>query len=165
MTAQQLSSHLKVRSLYDTYEPVVVENNVQQAADGTIVASADKAEIIGTSAKLEPGNPPNVGGWSDQADELDWIFQVDHPGTYRVLIDLACPRGVEGSEIAVDAGGSQATGVVPITGGWTKYEVLDLGTVRIDKAGSTTLTLRALKMPHGNVMNLRSISLKPAPAN
>jgi beta-mannosidase len=162
MSLAQLTGRLKIRSLFDTYVPETSDHSVQSSVDGSIIATAEKAEIIGTSAKLEAGNPPNIGGWSDRGDELDWSLNLTHPGTYHVLIDLACPAGVEGSEIAVTAGGQQASGVVPVTGGWFKFKVVDLGTLNVEEAGPTSLSLRAIKMPHGNVMNLRSITLKPA---
>jgi hypothetical protein len=165
MNLAQFASQLGSRSLFDTYviDPKAEDHQLAAQPDGSIIATADKAEIIGNSARLEAGTPPNIGGWSDAGDELDWSFTADHAGTYEVLIDLACPTGVGGSQIIVSTGASQVDGIVPVTGGnWTTYKVLDLGVLHIDKPGLTNLTLRATKMPHGNVMNLRSITLKPA---
>ncbi len=75
MELADLISHLHVRSLFDTYvvPAPAVERIVRQSADGDLIATADKAEIIGTSAKLEAENPANIGAWSDAGDELDWI--------------------------------------------------------------------------------------------
>jgi hypothetical protein len=163
MTPGQLRERLRVRSLFDTYNaaPAREQRIISVGADGGIKAPAELAEIIGNSAKLEAGNPSNVGGWSDAGDELDWSVSIGHAGNYRVLVDLACPNGVEGSRITVGIGGSQIRGMVPATGGWTSYKTVDLGIVRVNKLGTETLSLRATAMPHGNVMNLRSIRLEP----
>ena len=81
------------------------------------------------------GDPPNIGGWSDAGDQLEWQLLSKRAGTYRVLLDVACPAGVDGSEIEVAAGDVRATGTVPSTRGWRDYKIIDLGILQIDKTG------------------------------
>lgn len=156
-------NHLKVRSLFDTSLPEapLVDREIIEGEDGSLVATAVKAEIVGNSAKLETGSPANVGGWTDAGDELEWTLNAKHAGAYRVSMDASCPAGTDGSEIAVIVGDARVTGVVPATDGWTSYKVADLGVIHVAKSGRISLTLRVIKMPHANVMNLRSITLRP----
>lgn len=167
ITAEQLAKDLRVRSLFDTYKPgpFVVDHTAEVRPDGSILATAAKADIVGNTARLEVGEPPNIGGWSDAGDQLEWQLLSKRVGAYHVLMEVACPAGTDGSEIELSAGGARASGRVPSTHGWTDYKTLDLGILRIDAPGPSALVLRVLHMPHANVMNLRSITLQPIDAN
>ncbi len=162
MTIDQFSTRLRVRSLFDTYDSKrVAQTVVMPGVDGSFLATADQADIIGNSTRLEPGHPSNIGAWSDAGDHLEWTIATKQPGVYRVVADVACPGGTAGSTIELRAGRTSVTGTVLPTRSWYDYQKLDLGLLKVDTAGTMILTVRAVAMPHGNVMNLRSISLQP----
>ena len=125
-----------------------------QAADGTIQLPAADAEIVGSTAKLEGGEAPNIGYWLDTKDYLQWQVQVDKPGEYEVALNYACLESSAGSEYSVSVGDRTLAGKVPATGGWGDYRVVKLGTVRVGAAGVQTVAVRATKKVGMAVMNL-----------
>jgi len=158
----QFLKALKARSLHDTY--LLTEDTsmlVKPAADGTVVATAAKAEIDANAAFLEDFKPQNIGNWSNVNDNLLWTLKGVKPGTYSVIVNLSCPPGEEGSHYTVDVAGSKVNGVVPNTNAWTTYIDVDLGTVQITKNGTIKMTLQPTTKPSVHVMNLRSVTLKP----
>ena len=161
----ELKKTLVVRSLFDTAapKPPAEAKLVKPAGDGALVAGAQFAEISGDSARLEEGNPPDIGAWSNADDELQWTLDVPKPGVYNVVAELSCPRGTEGSRIEVSSGASKAAFVVPATSNWGDYKTVKVGVMRFDSAGTTSLKLRVLNKPKSNVMNLRSLTLSPNP--
>ena len=54
--------------------------------------------------------------------------------------------------------------VIKDTGGWDKFQTVDLGVVSIEKTGDTKVVVKARMKPGYAVMNLRSIKLVPANA-
>ena len=59
------------------------------------------------------------------------------------------------------AAGQELAAKVKDTGGWTNFITEKLGTVKIDRAGSYTLSVKPQKMPGSAVMNLQSVKLVP----
>ena len=57
-------------------------------------------------------------------------------------------------------GDRSCLGKVENTGGWETFVTRDVNTISIEKAGRYTLSVKATKMPHGAVMNLKSVTLK-----
>ena len=158
----QMRRALRVRSLYDTYLPGTAGAAVTTPEpDGTIIASADHAEIEGNAAFLETGAPGNIGNWSDVRDYAQWTVKDVKPGTYSVSVNVSCPPGVGGSKFTIDIAGKQINGVVPDTASWTTYTDVALGTVQITKTGAIHIVLQPTYKPSTHVMNLRAITLKP----
>jgi beta-mannosidase len=158
----QVRKALRVRSLYDTYLPGEDQSSYTFAQpDGTVVATADKAEIEGNTAFVESGTPDNIGNWSDIHDYLEWTVKGAKPGTYSVTANVASPPDEGGSRFTLDIGGSKVTGVVPTTASWWTYTDLDLGTVTIAKGGTIQIVLTPTSKPSPHVMNLRTITIKP----
>ncbi len=44
----------------------------------------------------------------------------------------------------------------------TLADLADLGTIQVEQTGKTTLSVKAVAMPNGAVMNLRAVRLTPA---
>jgi len=158
----QVLKALRVRSLYDTYLPGTVGTPVTKAApDGSILATADDADITGNAAIVESGTPDNIGDWADVHDYAQWTVTGAKPGTYSVTMNISCPPGVEGSKFVLDIAGKQLNGTVPSTPGWTSYADMSLGNVTISQAGTIKITLTPTSMATDRIMNLRTITLKP----
>lgn len=152
---------LRVRSLFDTYLPGTEATPVTRPdASGTIVATAEDAEILGETAVFEPGLPGNIGNWTNPKDGLRWKVRGAQPGTYSVEALVSIPDNEAGSRFEIAIDGQKASATVPGTGGWTNYRTVSLGVVRIENAGDAVLTLSPTSMVKGHVMNLRSVTLK-----
>jgi beta-mannosidase len=159
----QFKAALKTRSLYDTYSQQEDQSLiVKPLADGSVVATAEMAEIDANAAYLEDFTPRNIGNWSNVNDNLLWTLKGVTPGTYHVIVNLSCPSGEEGSRYTIDIAGAKVSGVVPSTGAWTTYVDVDLGTVAIARTGKIAMTLTPTSKPSTHVMNLRSVTLRPA---
>jgi len=158
----QFRKALRVRSLFDTYLPGEEAVPITRpGSDGTIVASAENAEILGDGAFVETGNPSNIGNWSLVTDRLRWTLDGVKPGSYRVSATVAIPDQEAGSTFDVSVGSSRLSGTVPGTGGWYTYRDISLGTVTVSSGGRLTITLTPTSKPHDHVMNLRHITLVP----
>ena len=166
MSPEAFRAALKVRSLYDTYDPGATGaagRPIVQAADGTAIASAAAAEIVGDSPTLEAGRPANIGSWTDPRDFLRWTVRIDRPGRFAVSAETALPGfgGPEGG-YTVAVGTQHLDGTVRHTGGWQDYRTTDLGTLAVAKPGTYVVTLKpARRAAGGVVMNFRSLLLRP----
>jgi beta-mannosidase len=162
MTRAQFVQSLKVRSLQDTYAVGTEPSPITATdVDGRIIATADKAEIVGDGAILEAGPPGNIGNWTIPSDYLQWTISGAKPGKYRVVAEMAIPSSEGGSSFLVEVQGNTVSGTVPGTNGWTDYKEVELGTIEISDGGQIHMLLRPTKMAHEHVMNLRKVILSP----
>ena len=140
----------------------VAPYSVPQASDGSVTLPAVDATIHGDTAHYD-GDPgkDNVGYWTNAQDWVVWNFSIKTPGPFEVEVTYACENAAAGSEFSVETAGKNLTGKVEGTGGWGKYVTKNLGRIEIP-AGHQTLAVRATAMPHGAVMDLRSVVLRPA---
>lgn len=148
---------VRVRSLYDTYNPAVPlpDLTIRPEAGGTIRADAAHAELLG-GLVLERNDPPNLGNWAREKDAAEWRVASAKPGRYALSIVLASPEG--GSRFALFVGDERREATVPRTGSWTAYTTLDLGTA--DLSGKPfRLRIQPLEKKGSHVMNLRGIVL------
>ena len=97
-----------------------------------------------------------------QNDWVSWDFQVKTPGKFDVEVASGMHSGDGDSDTRFGWGGDRTLrGKVEDTGDWNKFVVRTLGTVTLSKAGRYTLSVKPTAMPHGAVMNLESVTLKP----
>jgi hypothetical protein len=124
-------------------------------------------------------NAPNCSyfvNWKSTEDRLVWLLDVETAGRYKVSIDYTCPVPDAGSMVELSFKNSLLTGKV--TPGWDPplytnqdtlprppaestmkdFHTLKLGEMTLEK-GEGPLTLRALEIPGGSVMDLRRITL------
>jgi alpha-L-fucosidase len=133
-------------------------------ADGSFTLKAEDADLHGSGAQVETkDNIPNIGFWTNQNDTVSWDVDVPKEGDYTVEIEYACPPESAGSTYRVRAGNATegVMGTIGDTGDWAKFRVEALsGTLHLP-AGRQTVHVVPISMPHGAVMNLRHITLKP----
>ncbi len=139
----------------------VLDGSVQQAVNGTITLTAADADVVGATARLEGDNPVNIGYWTDARDYLQWTVKVIKPGTFTAEITSACPNDVAGSAYTFAIGDQKIKGTVGATGDWRNYQTTRLDAIRIEKAGTLTMTLQPTNKPGMAVMNFRSLVLQP----
>jgi alpha-L-fucosidase len=143
-------------------KPEVAPYVLTQAADGSVSLPAEEAVIRGNTAKCQDSNGhQNIGYWTDKNDWVSWDFQVKTPGKFEVEITTACIPGDAGSEYEVTVAEQTLQGKVESTGDWNTFATHKLGTVTLSQSGRCSLSVKPTAMPHGAVMNLESVTLKP----
>lgn len=113
--------------------------------------------------------------WKSTADTMTWDIDVNTAGEYDVVIHNTCPDADAGSTVELSFNGSALRGKV--APGWNpplitdqdrvprkaeslmkEFRPLHVGTMRLEK-GRGLLTLRALEIPHQQVMDVRLVTL------
>ena len=118
--------------------------------------------------------------WTRPEDTITWDIEVAAAGRYEALIYYACPQVDVGSTVELSFNGSRIEGAVaeandpPLRGAendrvprqsesYVKdFQPLRLGVLDL-KAGRGPLTLRAMKVPGKQVMEVRAVQLKLQP--
>jgi arylsulfatase A len=134
-----------------------------QAGDGTVTLPARTAEVHGVQVRYEPLPHKNtLGFWTRADDWVSWDFTLTRPGSFTVEILQGCGKGQGGSEVEFTLAGQTLLTTVEDTGHFQNFKARTVGTVKLDKAGRYTLTVKAKSKPGVAVMDLRSVTLKPA---
>jgi hypothetical protein len=134
---------------------------IEQAADGSILLHAKDVTIHGTTVRYEPKPEKNtIGFWTKKEDWVSWDFVVKKAGKFHVLALQGCGKGSGGAEVEFSVAEQTLKMTVEDTGGFQKFVERDLGTVDL-KAGKDTLSVKPQTKPHGAVMDLRQVQLKP----
>ena len=102
-----------------------------------------------------------LGFWVNKDDTATFDFTVEKGGTFTVEVLQGCGKGSGGAEVELAVGDEKLTFIVKDTGGFQAFEAREVGTLKVEKAGQHTLTVRAKTKPGPAVMDLRQIVLKP----
>lgn len=136
---------------------------VRPDADGSLVLrAADCTVQDGKSLFIETiGGIENLGAWLSPEEAAAWTLAGLKAGRYEVTLNYALD-GETPRQFALEIEGQRMEGEVVPTGSFTAFESRGVGTIEFTAAEKTTATLRST-MPAGVVlMNLRSVTLKPA---
>ncbi len=134
------------------------------ASFGSPVELAAKSAVIhGIVARYEVlQGVGNICYWTDQADWLEWKFNIEKPGEYIVELKYSCAPSFEGSTFEVTTGDQHLNGKIGThTGAWSYYDTMQLGTLNLDHIGTYILSLKPTSKPGGAVMNLVWLRLIP----
>ncbi len=101
--------------------------------------------------------PNNIGYWTDANAWVEWSFEIDQPGQYEILAELAVEQ--EKSHFFIELTGRQKSVEVLSTGSYYRYANRSLGTFHIAKAGEYTLSIKPDK-DAWQPINLRRLKLK-----
>jgi len=100
-------------------------------------------------------------------DSAQWKVSIPQSavGKYQAKLEYACEQGSEGSTFVlhVDGVASGITGRIESTGTWNNYKTVTLSGTLTLPAGTHTIRVVPLTKPGLAVMNLRKITLSPAP--
>jgi alpha-L-fucosidase len=135
---------------------------VQPDARGNYTLSPDDAGLDGDLKSEEKGGRSNIGYWDKASDSASWKVNFAKPGVYKVTTACASP---DDSEIVLEAAGQKLAGKVTSTGGYETFQPLDLGTIKISKAGEETFKVRPSDQATWKPINLRAIQLVLQQAN
>jgi alpha-L-fucosidase len=142
--------------------PVKVEKiPIKPDAAGVVTLAAEEASVTGHAA-YEGGDKRAIGYWTNQKDTVSWDFEAP-AGTYTVNLEYAADPAMAGATFQVDVDGSRIQGTADSTGGWANFKTITVGKLALRTTGKHKVTISALKMPNGAVMNLRGITLTKAP--
>lgn len=136
----------------------VAQTMLTQSPSGDVQLSAALADVKGSTARMEEDW---IGFWTSKDDFLQWEFRTLKAGKFLVSFDYALASD-NGGSFRVEVGGSRLTGKSKPTGGWKEFSSMSVGEVELP-AGRHTLVVRPLEVT-GGLMNLRRVSLLPAPA-
>ncbi len=131
--------------------------------DGRIIFSALDARVEGPKkAKLEthPGNH-RIGFWRKIEDSVIWDFSPTTCGMYYV--DLTYSLSGKKSDIQITLADQSLKATIRDTGSYYRYTTVPLGKIYLQHDKPTTLSVKALKKYAGAVMNLKAVTLRPAP--
>jgi arylsulfatase A-like enzyme len=130
--------------------------------DGVITLHARTALVTGTMLRYEPlPHKTTLGFWVNADDYATFDFTATGPGAFTVEVLQGCGKGSGGAEVELAIGESKLTFTVKDTGGFQAFEARDVGTLKVEKAGTHSLTVKAKTKPGAAVMDLRQIVLKP----
>lgn len=123
-----------------------------------IVLAAGEAARKGSNLQLKGDY---LGNWKTPKDWAEWTIEVPRGGAYRAELTYACAKDA-GGECSVAAGASQVKLAVVPTGDWKTYRTVSLGTLTLP-GGRLPLSVKAESVKGGGLMNLRALTLIPAP--
>ncbi len=160
LAAQLASWRKSVGAEMPTPNPNFVPD--EQADDGTITLPAETADVHGVMLRYEPlPHKDTLGFWVRPDDWASWDFVVSRPGRFRIEILQGCGAGSGGSRVEFAVVDQKLIATVEETGGFQQFVVREIGSVKIDKPGKYTLTVKPLSKPGPAVMDLRQIRLVP----
>jgi arylsulfatase A len=134
---------------------------IAQAADGSILLHSRDVTIHGKTVRYEPKPEKNtVGFWTKKEDWISWDFVVSKPGKFNVLPLQGCGKGSGGAEVDFTIADQTLKMTVEDTGHFQNFVERNIGAVEL-KAGTYTLSVKPQTKPHGAVMDLRQVLLKP----
>ena len=117
------------------------------------------AEIYGDTLVMEE-RFKNLGYWGSMNDHAVWNFKVEEPGDYTVWIDYSCAPQSPANSFVIEVAGQRVIDEVEPTGSWENYRIKKVGEVTLSE-GLNRLSIRPFLKLHGNLMDLKSIALKP----
>ena len=159
--------HLEVPAQAPATMPAIIAletaEKTSQFSDGRIAFSALDAKVQGNKAKLEshPGNH-RIGFWTDPTDSVSWDFKPTRWGMYHLELAFSADGG-EGTELQFDIAGQTFRVTRPSTGSWYRYQTLPIARFYLARAEPFALRASCRVLKGGAVMNLKSVTLRPAP--
>jgi alpha-L-fucosidase len=154
---------------------LTVDPSLEQQPDGVITLPP----LLGTMHKSEgSGIRLDSRGvterWTNAADWIDWSYKVNHPGEFEVEMVTSQQKygnGWDGGQrVKLRIGERELSAVVaddgkevnPANPYWP-YVVTKFGKVKLDKAGSYTLSLKPETIPDGQKNGLTLVAMRMVP--
>ncbi len=140
-------------------EPLNIEpRGLTQNRDGSVGLSAIEATTHGHNVRYEAGKErDSLGFWTDASDWVEWEFQVNRPGKFRVFADIAT---LGASSFVISCMGQEVTAQAASTGDYGTFKTLEAGTLELRASGKASLKVTPVN-GHWEPINLRSIRLVP----
>jgi hypothetical protein len=142
----------------------------------TMLPARDGEPVGGVMRSSSAPNSSCFVNWTSTDDRMVWNVDVQQDGDYEVTLDYTCPASAVGSLIELSLREARLTMTIseawdppllanqdtlPRPKGESKmkpFKNLKMGVIHFQK-GAGPLTLRALNVPGGSVMDLRRLTL------
>jgi len=106
----------------------------------------------------DKGVQTGIGYWTDPRTWVGWTFRAKHPGTFKVVAELASNSK---ATLAVGLSGQPAKEtVIEPTGSFETYQVRELGEITISEAGKYHIEFKPVENGWAPI-NLGKVTLKP----
>jgi putative membrane-bound dehydrogenase-like protein len=128
-------------------------------SDDALTLPATKCFIYGGAIVFEP-DFKNIGYWNRETDYVVWKVKLEKAAEFDAYLDYACANDSGGNLFALDGGDPVLRGKVAPTGGWDKYSLVILGTVKLP-AGAGRITFRPDAPVKNALLDLRTLHLVP----
>ena len=130
--------------------------------EGIISLTATAAQLHGSpDIRLETfAGEKTLGYWDSDTQWISWEASIPKSGEYTVSLRHARP-GKPSVDLILQIGDNTLTAPAPGTGGWDKWNNIELGTISISHSEKQTITLKALAPPSEGVINLVHLKLTP----
>jgi alpha-L-fucosidase len=116
--------------------------------------------VFGAAVQVEEkDHKKNIGYWTSADVTVDWDFNIDRPGTFNLVADVAIASPQ--TQFQVKVGGQTVDVSVSSTGSYDVFGEQTLGQVTLDKSSDYKLALVPTK-GQWQPLNIRSIRLVPA---
>ncbi len=133
---------------------------IRSDAKGNVILSATDAELHGAGIQLETqGGLPDIGFWNNPDESVSWKAQVSEAGVFKVSATIATADADVG--FVVEVGSQIINGQAPLTGGWDKFQTIDLGQIQIKQPGELVVKFRSKDAASWKPINLNSVRLTP----
>jgi alpha-L-fucosidase len=141
--------------------PPAAPPGIPADAQGNMNLSATNAELHGTQLQLETqGGLPDIGYWNDGNESVSWTAQMPKAGNFKVSATVATLY--DDASFVVDVGGKKFSAPIPMTGGWDKFQMIELGRINIKEPGNLEVKVGAQDSAGWKAINLNSVRLTPA---
>jgi alpha-L-fucosidase len=139
--------------------PEVGVTPIIQESDGSVRLMASEAELHGGLQYESGGGKDSIGYWTNPDDFASWSFNVNRPGKFQVVAEIA---SLGQGKFEIVLGDQKVSGTAPNTGDYTKFRRANLtGTLEIAVPGKITVAVKPVK-EGWEPINLKSLTLKPA---
>ncbi|MBN9122190.1 MAG: neutral/alkaline non-lysosomal ceramidase N-terminal domain-containing protein [Planctomycetes bacterium] len=129
-------------------------------SDNALTLPATRCFVHGGGPILFEPDFKNIGYWNRETDYVVWKVKLDRAAEFDVYLDYACANDSGGNPFAVDGAEPALRGKVAPTGGWDRYTLVKLGTVRLP-AGAGRITFRPDAPVKNALLDLRTLYLVP----
>ncbi len=146
---------------------VVLPSMKTEKRDNTLYASS--AAIRGRHAQYVPLSLERrkfdfIGYWTDAQDWVEWEFRTIQGGACGVAAVVGADPKCEGNRYTLEVGGRKFAGTVASTGGYEKFQTIELGTVTFAQTGTHRLAIKPVSInPGSGLMNVHAVILTAMP--
>jgi len=132
---------------------------VTSDANGRLNFDAASAALHGTNLKLEAqGGKPDIGHWDDPSEWISWEARLAQSGTYQISATISAADG--DCEFVVSVGAQDLSASVKRTSSWNEYSEVNLGFVKVGRAGELIVSVRPKDATSWKPINFNSLRLQ-----
>ena len=136
---------------------------VTQGSDAPFELDYVPAMTAGKAAKrFNRDGKFHIGKWTGPEDSVRWRVLVSQIGEYNLRIRYSAREESRDAKYVIRIDNQILTGTVVPTGEGYQYKTFDLGTVKLPKAGLSTVQIKPAAEYNHNLMFLQTLELTPA---